>query len=65
MWTFVLTEVAGGTRLVSRNRFSLPTRTARLTLIPMELGSLVMERKMLHGIARRAERLAAGAAAAS
>jgi hypothetical protein len=30
-------------------------------MIPMEPGSLVMERKMLRGIKERAERLAAGA----
>jgi hypothetical protein len=29
-------------------------------MVPMEPGSLVMERKMLHGIKQRAERLAAG-----
>ena len=28
-------------------------------MLPMEPGSLVMERKMLHGIKQRAERLAA------
>jgi hypothetical protein len=28
-------------------------------MIPMELGSLIIEREMLHGIEQRAERLAA------
>jgi hypothetical protein len=55
VWTFVLREHAGRTRLLSRNRFRLPTLTARLGMLPMEPGSLVMERKMLRGIKRRAE----------
>jgi hypothetical protein len=45
-------------RLVSRNRFRLPTLGARLAMIPLEPASLVMERKMLRGIKERAERLA-------
>jgi hypothetical protein len=60
VWTFVLEERAGTTRLLSRNRFRLPTLTARIGMLPMEPGSLVMERKMLLGIKQRAERLAAG-----
>ena len=59
VWTFVLTEQGGSTRLISRNRFRLPTLVARLGMLPMEPASLVMERKMLRGIKRRAERLAA------
>lgn len=59
VWTFVLKERNGSTRLISRNRFRLPTLGARLGMIPMEPGSLVMERKMLRGIKERAERLAA------
>ena len=59
VWTFVLTEHHGRTRLISRNRFRLPTAKDRIGMIPMELGSLVMERKMLRGIKQRAERLAA------
>jgi hypothetical protein len=35
-----------------------PTLAARLGMLPMEPGSLVMERKMLCGIKDRAERLA-------
>ena len=58
VWTFVLEERGGATRLISRNRFRLPTLAARLGMIPMEPASLVMERKMLHGIKQRAERLA-------
>jgi hypothetical protein len=58
VWTFVLEEDAGRTRLISRNRFRLSTLTARIGILPMEPGSLVMEQKMLRGIKRRAERLA-------
>jgi hypothetical protein len=58
VWTFVLDERAGRTRLVSRNRFRLPTLGARVGMLPMEPASLVMERKMLRGIKARAERLA-------
>ena len=42
----------------ARSRFRLPTLTAKIGMVPMEPASLVMERKMLHGIKRRAERLA-------
>jgi hypothetical protein len=55
VWTFVLIGHANTTRLISRNRFRLPTRLARIGMLPMEVGSLVMERKMLLGIKRRAE----------
>ncbi|HUK96031.1 MAG TPA: hypothetical protein VLV46_00110 [Gaiellaceae bacterium] len=61
VWTFVLAEQSGATRLISRNRFRLPTVAARLGMIPMEPASLLMERKMLLGIKERAERLATGA----
>ena len=57
VWTFVLEERDGKTRLISRNRFRLPTLAARVGMIPMEPASLVMERKMLLGIRQRAERL--------
>jgi hypothetical protein len=56
VWTFILTEHAGSTRLVSRNRFRLPTLGARVGMIPMEPASLLMERKMLLGIKLRSER---------
>jgi hypothetical protein len=59
VWTFVLDERDGETRLISRNRFRLPGLKDRIGMIPMEPGSLVMERKMLRGIKERAERLAA------
>ncbi len=58
VWTFVLDDRGGATRLISRNRFRLPTLAARLGMLLMEPGSLVMERKMLQGIKRRAEALA-------
>jgi hypothetical protein len=61
VWTFVLTGDNGTTRLISRNRFRLPTLAARIGMIPMEPASLLMERKMLLGIKQRAERLAADA----
>jgi len=57
VWTFVLEEHDGTTRLISRNRFRLPTLAARIGMLPMEPGSLVMERKMSRGIKERAERL--------
>ena len=59
VWSFVLDEHNGQTRLISRNRFRLRSLTARIGMIPMEPASLVMERKMLHGIKKRAEQLAA------
>jgi hypothetical protein len=58
VWCFVLDERDGKTRLISRNRFRLPSVGARIGMIPMEPASLVMERKMLHGMKQRAERLA-------
>ena len=57
VWSFVLEPRDGGTRLISRNRFRLPALVARLGMLPMEPGSLVMERKMLRGIKQRAEQL--------
>ena len=59
VWTFVLEERGGRTRLLSRNRFRLPRLRDRIGMLPMEPGSLVMERKMLRGIKQRAESLAA------
>jgi hypothetical protein len=58
VWSFVLREEHGVTRLISRNRFRLPTAAARFGMVLMEPASLVMERKMLLGIKQRAERLA-------
>jgi len=59
VWTFVLEERDGRTRLISRNRFRLPKLKGRIGMIPMEPGSLLMERKMLLGIKQRAEGFAA------
>lgn len=59
VWTFVLEPLGDHTRLISRNRFRLPRLVDRAWMLPMEPGSLIMERKMLSGIKRRAERLAA------
>jgi hypothetical protein len=57
VWAFQLIEGEAGTRLISRNRFRLPSLTARIGMLPMEPGSLVMERRMLYGIKERAETL--------
>jgi hypothetical protein len=63
VWAFVLDDLDGRTRLVSRNRVAMvePSLGDRIGMAVMEPGSLVMERKMLHGIKERAERLAATA----
>jgi hypothetical protein len=58
VWSFILDERDGRTRLISRNRFRLPRLRDRIGMIAMEPGSLVMERKMLYGIKQRAEKLA-------
>ncbi len=60
VWTFVLEPAGDRTRLISRNRFRLPRPIDHLAMLPMEPGSLLMERRMLLGIKSRAERLAAG-----
>src|SRR5215216_6316386 len=61
VWAFVLVPENGSTRLISRNRISMKGAAAgqRLGMLVMEPGPLVMERKMLLGIKRRAERLVA------
>lgn len=61
VWTFALVPEGESTRLLSRNRIAMKGGSAgqRLGMLVMEPGSLVMERKMLHGIKERAERLAA------
>ena len=58
VWTFVLVPEDGTTRLISLNRIALKGAAAgqRLGSLVMEPGSLIMERKMLLGIKRRAER---------
>jgi hypothetical protein len=58
VWSFILDERNGRTRLISRNRFRLPRLKDKIGMIPMEPGSLFMERKMLMGIKNRAEKLA-------
>jgi hypothetical protein len=58
VWSFILDEQDGTTRLISRNRFRLPRLRDRIGMIPMEPGSLLMERKMLYGIKQRAGKLA-------
>jgi hypothetical protein len=60
-WTFVLLDRGGSTRLISRNRFRLPSLATRIAMLPMEPGSLVMERRMLREIKRLSERLARAA----
>ena len=62
VWTFVLVPENGSTRLISRNRIAMTGAVAgqRLGMLVMEPGSLVMERKMLRGIKRRAERFRLG-----
>ncbi len=58
VWSFILSERDGVTRLISRNRFRLRTLPARIGMLPMEPASLLLERRMLMGIRERAERLA-------
>jgi hypothetical protein len=58
VWTFVLVVGPRATRLISRNRYRLATRSQRLGMLAMGPGSLVMERRMLRGIRSRAECLA-------
>lgn len=58
LWTFTLEPTESGTRLISRNSYRLQSLAARLAMLPMEPGSLLMERRMLAGIRDRAERLA-------
>jgi hypothetical protein len=49
----LLATAVTGVALV--DRFRLPMLTARVGMLPMEPGSLVMERKKLLGIKQRAE----------
>jgi hypothetical protein len=59
VWIFALFAEGRRTRLISRNRIaSAGSWPARLfTMLVMEPGSLIMERKMLLGIKERAEAL--------
>ena len=65
VWSFVLRQQGTRTRLISRNSFRLATLASRAVMLPMEPGSLIMERRMLLGIKERAERLASGPRAAA
>jgi hypothetical protein len=59
VWAFELVPGEKDTRLISRNRIAVPGTSVvsrALCTYVMEPGSLVMERKMLLGIKRRAER---------
>ncbi len=61
VWIFALFAEDGRTRLISRNRIAAPGAPVPVrvfNMLVMEPGSLVMERKMLLGIKRRAEGLA-------
>jgi hypothetical protein len=61
-WAFVLREEAdGSTRLVVRERYRYSRRWAWLLVEPVELISFVMSRRMLRGIAARAQRAARSA----
>jgi hypothetical protein len=58
-WAFVLRgEPDGSTRLVSRERYGYLRWWARFVVVPTSVISFVMSRKMLHGIAERAEHAA-------
>ena len=60
VWTFVLEDERGRTRLLSRNRIRVGgSLGGRLAMLAMGPGSLVMEHKMLRGIKERAEGLVA------
>jgi hypothetical protein len=62
VWSFNLSSLWPGTRLISRNRITVPDATwlgRLLYRVIMEPGSLVMERRMLLGIRKRAEALSA------
>lgn len=58
-WAFVVCEQPDGTtRLVVRERYGYSRRWAALLVEAVEPISFVMSRRMLHGIKRRAERVA-------
>jgi hypothetical protein len=59
VWSFALVPHDGATRLISRNRIRVRGRGERAGTVAMELGSLVMEHKMLRTIKGLAEGLAA------
>jgi hypothetical protein len=55
VWSFALVPDNGSTRFISRHRARVRTLGERAGMAAMEVGSLVMERKMLYGIKQRAE----------
>jgi hypothetical protein len=55
---FILDEQEAGRGRSAATDSALPRLRDRIGMIPMEPGSLVMERKMLYGIKQRAEKLA-------
>jgi hypothetical protein len=60
-WAFVLREEPDGTtRLVSRERYGYLRWWAGFVVVPTSVISFVMSRKMLRGIAERAEQAALG-----
>jgi hypothetical protein len=64
-WAFVLDSHAGGsTRLIVRERYEYRRRWAPLLVVPVQLISTIMTRRMLRGIKERSQR-AAGQAPAS
>ncbi len=65
-WAFVLNEEPDGTtRLVARERYEYLRWWAALVVEPMSVVSFVMSRRMLRGIADRAERSVAAARVAA
>ena len=59
VWSFVLDELNGRTRLISRNRFRLPSMTARIGMVPMEpaIADHGAKDAARHQAARRAPRV--------
>jgi hypothetical protein len=56
-WAFVLRPASGGTtRLVVRERYAYAHRWVAAVVEPVEVVSLIMSRRMMHGIRQRSER---------
>lgn len=61
VWSFTLVPDGERTRLISRNRYRFAGGAVEVAMMELMIpGSLVMERKMLRGIRRRAQQLALG-----